>query len=152
MKPSVLSFGAAAAVLASSLQGSSQAFSFGPSSVRTPPRSLPSGSLPHSSWYRQSILRRATIDLEAPTTPPLNDDESSSTNSNPNLLGRPIPYNELTVGILKERYPGENRVSQTPDSVALLIKGGLNVVVETGGTSGNGTSRVCRALAEQAPV
>jgi Alanine dehydrogenase/PNT, N-terminal domain len=50
------------------------------------------------------------------------------------LLGVAIPYEQLTIGVLKETYPGENRVSQTPDSVRTLIKAGMNVVVQTGGT------------------
>jgi Alanine dehydrogenase/PNT, N-terminal domain len=44
-----------------------------------------------------------------------------------------IPYNELTVGVLKETYPGEKRVSQSPDSIATLVKAGFNVVVQSGG-------------------
>jgi Alanine dehydrogenase/PNT, N-terminal domain len=50
------------------------------------------------------------------------------------LLGVPIPYNKLTIGVLKEIYPGENRVAQTPDSIRTLIKAGMNVVVQSGGT------------------
>jgi alanine dehydrogenase len=34
---------------------------------------------------------------------------------------------------MKETFPGENRVSQTPDSVANLVKAGLTVIVEQGG-------------------
>jgi hypothetical protein len=45
----------------------------------------------------------------------------------------PVPYSELTIGILKETYPGENRVSQTPDSVKTLTKAGFNVIVQSGG-------------------
>ncbi len=47
---------------------------------------------------------------------------------------QPIPYSELTIGVLKETYPGENRVSQTPDSVLGLVKAGFTVLVEAGGT------------------
>jgi Alanine dehydrogenase/PNT, N-terminal domain len=50
-----------------------------------------------------------------------------------NLIGKPIPYNKLTVGVLKEVYPGENRVAQTPDSVRTLVKAGLTVVIQAGG-------------------
>jgi Alanine dehydrogenase/PNT, N-terminal domain len=82
-------------------------------------------------WRRLPTARRATIDIETPAIPPLEDDEGWTEGSR--FLGTPVPYNELTVGVLKERYPGENRVSQTPDSVALLVKAGLSVVVETGG-------------------
>jgi len=48
------------------------------------------------------------------------------------ILGQGIPYEELTVGVLKEYYPGENRVSQTPDSVRDLDKAGFKVVVQSG--------------------
>jgi len=58
--------------------------------------------------------------------------ESTATNT---LLGQPIPYSELTVGVMKETYKGENRVSLSPDAVALLTKAGLDVVVESGGES-----------------
>ena len=66
-------------------------------------------------------------DVAALTTP---SDEQPSTK---NILGSPIPYEALTIGILKESYPGENRVSVAPESVKLLIDAGLNVVVESGG-------------------
>ena len=56
--------------------------------------------------------------------------ESTETNM---LLGQPIPYNEMTIGVMKETYKGENRVSLSPDAVALLTKAGLDVVVESGG-------------------
>ena len=56
--------------------------------------------------------------------------ESTETNM---LLGQPIPYSELTIGVMKETYKGENRVSLSPDAVALLTKAGLDVVVESGG-------------------
>jgi hypothetical protein len=48
-------------------------------------------------------------------------------------LGTAIPYEQLTVGVMKETFPGENRVSQSPDSVATLIKAGFNVIVQAGG-------------------
>eukprot|EP00533_Pseudo-nitzschia_delicatissima_P009466 CAMPEP_0116107174 /NCGR_PEP_ID=MMETSP0327-20121206/16069_1 /TAXON_ID=44447 /ORGANISM="Pseudo-nitzschia delicatissima, Strain B596" /LENGTH=1133 /DNA_ID=CAMNT_0003599917 /DNA_START=145 /DNA_END=3546 /DNA_ORIENTATION=+ len=44
----------------------------------------------------------------------------------------PIPYDELTIGIVKETFKGENRVSQTPDSVKGLVKAGFTVIVESG--------------------
>ena len=49
------------------------------------------------------------------------------------ILGQPIPYGELTVGVMRETYKGENRVSLSPDAVGLLTKAGLDVVVESGG-------------------
>ena len=66
-------------------------------------------------------------DVAALTTP-LSDELSTK-----NILGSSIPYEDLTIGILKESYPGENRVSVAPESVKLLIDAGLNVVVESGG-------------------
>jgi hypothetical protein len=50
------------------------------------------------------------------------------------ILGQPIPYSELTIGVIKETFKGENRVSQTPDSIRTLIKAGITVLVESGGT------------------
>lgn len=44
-----------------------------------------------------------------------------------------IPYADLTIGVLKETFSGEKRVSQSPDSVASLVKSGFNVVVQSGG-------------------
>ena len=49
------------------------------------------------------------------------------------ILGQPIPYDQLTIGVMKETFKGENRVSQSPDSVKMLIKEGFNVVVQAGG-------------------
>mmetsp|Transcript_41115 Transcript_41115/g.70367 ORF Transcript_41115/g.70367 Transcript_41115/m.70367 type:complete len:1122 (+) Transcript_41115:244-3609(+) len=48
------------------------------------------------------------------------------------ILGNPIPYADLTVGVLGETYPGENRVSVAPESVKALVDAGLSVVVESG--------------------
>lgn len=48
------------------------------------------------------------------------------------FLGKPIPYEELTIGVFKESMDGETRVSQTPDSVANLVKAGFHVLVEAG--------------------
>jgi len=43
---------------------------------------------------------------------------------------------EMTVGILKETFPGERRVAVIPAGVATLKKAGIAVVVEPGaGTS-----------------
>ena len=50
------------------------------------------------------------------------------------ILGSPIPYEQLTIGVVKENFPGENRVSQTPDSIRGLIKAGFQVGVQSGGT------------------
>ena len=44
-----------------------------------------------------------------------------------------VPYSELTIGVLAEELEGENRVSQTPDTVRNLVKEGFTVIVEAGG-------------------
>lgn len=41
-----------------------------------------------------------------------------------------IPYDKLTVGIPKERFPLEKRVAATPETVSKLIKPGFSVIVE----------------------
>lgn len=56
--------------------------------------------------------------------------ESASSSSL--LLGEAIPYEQLTIGVLKEDFAGENRVSQTPESVKGLIDAGFTVVVQAG--------------------
>jgi hypothetical protein len=48
-------------------------------------------------------------------------------------IGPSIPYSQLTIGVLKESYTGENRVSLAPSNVKMLVDAGLKVVVETGG-------------------
>ena len=49
----------------------------------------------------------------------------------------PVPYSELTIGVLKEDMEGETRVSQTPDSVQGLVKAGFTVLVQEGGETHN---------------
>ena len=49
------------------------------------------------------------------------------------ILGEPIPYEKLTIGVVKEEYPGENRVALSPDAVQLLVKAGFHVAVQSGG-------------------
>ena len=44
----------------------------------------------------------------------------------------------LTVGVVKETFPGENRVALIPDSVGPLAKAGLQVLVERGAGSAAG--------------
>ena len=50
-----------------------------------------------------------------------------------NFLGDSIPYSELTIGVMKETFPGECRVSQSPESVKKLVDAGFDVVVQAGG-------------------
>jgi Alanine dehydrogenase/PNT, N-terminal domain len=49
------------------------------------------------------------------------------------LIGKSIPYSELTIGVMKETADGESRVSLTPSAVAALVKEGFQVLVQTGG-------------------
>lgn len=46
---------------------------------------------------------------------------------------KPIPYEQITIAVMKETFPGENRVSISPDSAELLIKAGFHVIVQQGG-------------------
>jgi len=59
--------------------------------------------------------------------------EQFETKSPHQILGTPIPYSDITIGVLKEDYQNENRVSVAPDSVKMLVDAGLNVVIESGG-------------------
>ena len=61
------------------------------------------------------------------------DPADAFTDEEPRILGGPIPYEDLTVGVLKETFGGENRVSLAPDSVKSLVGAGFTVVVESGG-------------------
>ena len=62
------------------------------------------------------------------------DDASFFASSSPSKIGTtPLPYSEVTIGVLKESFEGECRVSQTPDSVRNLVEQGLTVLVEQGG-------------------
>ena len=54
-----------------------------------------------------------------------------------------IPYEDLTVGVVKETFGGENRVSLSPESAATLIKAGLHVVVQSGGKGSLFLTIVC---------
>jgi hypothetical protein len=83
-------------------------------------------SLAIPSTTKKTHLFSAVV--EPPTTSFLDFEEIET-----NILGEPIPYEELTIGVMKETYKGENRVSQTPDSVKTLVKAGFNVVVQAGG-------------------
>lgn len=67
------------------------------------------------------------------TVPEVDEKPEVSFGETPSLVGKAIPYEELTVGVMRETYPGENRVSQSPDSVANLVKAGFNVIVQSGG-------------------
>lgn len=45
----------------------------------------------------------------------------------------PTPYSKLTIGVVRETYPGERRVAITPQNAALLLKKGFKrVLIERG--------------------
>ena len=73
---------------------------------------------------------------EVDTTTKKYDPSDEFTGQSPSkILGDKVPYSDLTVGVLKETYPGENRVSIAPDSAKMLVDAGLSVIVESGGKS-----------------
>ena len=49
-------------------------------------------------------------------------------------------YADLTIGVVAESDPSENRVAQTPESLALLVKAGFNARVASGAGSSAGFS------------
>eukprot|EP00544_Gedaniella_sp_CCMP2646_P015719 CAMPEP_0202482952 /NCGR_PEP_ID=MMETSP1361-20130828/2298_1 /ASSEMBLY_ACC=CAM_ASM_000849 /TAXON_ID=210615 /ORGANISM="Staurosira complex sp., Strain CCMP2646" /LENGTH=1116 /DNA_ID=CAMNT_0049111045 /DNA_START=12 /DNA_END=3362 /DNA_ORIENTATION=- len=83
----------------------------------------------------RSLARPKTISLKSPlSATTLEPDVTAAVfeQEENRILGQPIPYDELTIGVMKETFKGENRVSQTPDSIKMLIKEGFNVVVQAG--------------------
>ena len=92
--------------------------------------SLPSSSV-HTRSYRNDVrLFSSTIDVEAEAS-------TADVSMDPMhiFLGDSIPYSEITIGVMKETFPGECRVSQSPDSVKKLVDAGFDVVVQAGGKS-----------------
>ena len=100
----------------------------------------------HNYQQQQNTALFSTIESpkssDIESTSPNDDDNNSSddwiseqfeTKSPHQILGSPIPYSDITIGVLKEDYLNENRVSVAPDSVKMLVDAGLNVVVESGG-------------------
>ena len=81
-----------------------------------------------------TTIRFATIpekgEKQVQETPPTADYFSSAKSLS---LFEGVPYEQLTIGVLKEDLEGENRVSQTPDTVRNLVKSGFTVVVEQNG-------------------
>ncbi len=69
----------------------------------------------------------------ADTTTKKYDPSDDFTGQSPSkILREKVPYSDLTVGVLKETFQGENRVSIAPDSAKMLVNAGMSVVVETG--------------------
>jgi hypothetical protein len=98
------------------------------SSVAT--RAAPKISRSHgyaSSPFKLYVLK-GDVEVDAKTAAAFQEPAKTQ------ILGQPIPYSELTIGVLKETFKGENRVSQTPDSIRTLVKAGMTVLVQSGGT------------------
>lgn len=92
------------------------------------------------SFHRGHTHTRLYSTLDRPPTQSGDDVATATTTpATPALLvkgmkvGPSIPYTQLTIGVLKESYTGENRVSLAPSNVKMLVDAGLKVVVETGG-------------------
>jgi len=47
-------------------------------------------------------------------------------------MSQPSPEPAVTVGVLKETTPGEQRVAVVPESVPALARAGVRVLVESG--------------------
>ena len=52
--------------------------------------------------------------------------------SEPETKANARSYADLTIGVVAESDPSENRVAQTPESLALLVKAGFNAKVASG--------------------
>lgn len=103
---------------------------------------------PQSRTSSSATLSRDAQHLKSKSFHPLSasvsDDISAKDllfdGSSASKLGKPLPYSDVTIGVMKETYPGENRVSQTPEGVAMLIKAGFDVVVQSGAGENAGAS------------
>ncbi|PRW58793.1 NAD(P) mitochondrial isoform A [Chlorella sorokiniana] len=71
------------------------------------------------------------IDVIVESPPPVAPLAAASLSAGPSAAGR--PYSQLTIGVPKETFPGEQRVALTPAGAAALLKAGFQaVVVERG--------------------
>jgi NAD(P) transhydrogenase len=78
----------------------------------------------HAARPRVHIARRSPLSVPA-RFPALVHAEAAAVKA-------PVKFADLTVGVIKETFPLERRVVQSPDSVALLTKAGFKVQVERG--------------------
>ena len=113
-----------------------------------PPSSLVSQRGHHHNHHRRRHRRHhhhhhGHMTRIASTATPADEMQQSSSSSDTNdvsmdvapkhqFLGEGIPYSDITIGVMKETYPGECRVSQTPDTVKKLVDAGFDVVVQSG--------------------
>jgi len=85
-----------------------------------------------SSVKYYSTAAAATAPSATPAAAPAATPAPASKDAKAAPPTRGTPYNQLTVGVPKETFEGELRVSQTPASIQNLIKQGFKVVVEQG--------------------
>uniref|UniRef100_A0A7S4JTJ4 proton-translocating NAD(P)(+) transhydrogenase n=1 Tax=Paramoeba aestuarina TaxID=180227 RepID=A0A7S4JTJ4_9EUKA len=105
------------------------------------------GSLMNSGLYRGGFLRSAVAGSSCSDFFPGNSYPSSSQQQERPLQTSALvaadetentappagtPFSNFTIGVPKENYEGEKRVSTSPDNVAKYIKMGFNVNVESG--------------------
>ena len=107
-----------------------------PFSLRRAPLVVSTSSLRRPTRSYASVQQKDDQDKRSSASSSLKQDPTTAElfANKPQILGKAIPYQDLTIGVLKETYEGENRVSQTPDSVRSLTKAGFHVIVEQGGT------------------
>lgn len=99
-----------------------------------------------SSILRNVLLPATTAELTPPSSSvacllPLSEQRPTltipairrySTEAPATTVVEGISYDKLTIGVPRERWPGERRVAQSPESVAKLVKAGFNVAIEAG--------------------
>jgi NAD(P) transhydrogenase len=113
--------------------GSQHAFHSGKSAKIQLPAAC-TRSLAHPLHLQQHVSQVTAISRYAThaTTEPRNNDAEHPTS--PSFSSG--KYENLTIGVPKESYPGERRVAITPQNVALLLKKGFsNVLIERGAGS-----------------
>jgi len=87
---------------------------------------------PAQKWSetRKQFRPRVTAVIPARTNATVTDPSSPSEFVPPVIL---TPYANVTIGVVRETYPGERRVAITPQNAALLLKKGFKrVLVERG--------------------
>lgn len=88
---------------------------------------------PHGSAYRAaSAARPRGVALSRRAVQHVPARLPAAIHAEAATVSAPVPYSQLSVGVVKETFPLERRVVQSPDSVKLLTKAGITVKVEAG--------------------
>jgi NAD(P) transhydrogenase len=131
---------AAAALLSVLLVLPSHSFTL-PSSPRAIHHSLSTTQSPpfqYASIEPQLFSTISDSQKEVGTATKKYDPSDDFTGKSPSkILGEKVPYSDITIGVLRETFPGENRVSIAPASAKMLVDAGMSVIVEKGGKSGH---------------